>query len=151
MEKLQRRRFLTDALALGGVLLGAAVLTGPRPFWSHFLEGQSATPTPSPASPPPPLSAVTPTPGNVTPPKEVPDVTEAYPSDSDMHAPRGVTTTPARDSDRVRVRATSAYPSDSDMELTTQAYPSDSDMHGPRGRVPSKKEHSLLPLWLRLS
>lgn len=158
MGKVKRRRLLTDALALGGVLLGASVIMQPRPFWSHFLEGQKESPPP-PGSPEP-LARATPPTSTPTPTKPVrvdaPVAhTKAYPSDSDVHAP-DVTEAYPSDSDLHERRpeiTTQAYPSDSDLHDTvTKAYPSDQDAHAPRpGKSPEGKKQSLLPLWMRLS
>lgn len=117
-----RRRFLIDLVCLGGVLGAASQL---QPFFGHFLEGQD-----KPARPPesPPSASASPTPQ--------PDVTEAYPSDSDLHV-------------------TQAYPSDSDMQGVTKAYPSDSDMHiapvKPSTPAPKPGKTSLLPFWAHFS
>ena len=134
MEKVSRRRFFVDAMALGGVLLGAAVT--PRPFWSHFLEGQEE---PEVAGADPPQ-------------KDRPKVTLAYPSDSDRH--KVVTQAYPSDSDQPKV--TLAYPSDSDIhgKPVTRCYPSDWDVHAtprPRPQPEDKPQSLLLPLWMRLS
>lgn len=131
-----RRRFLTDCLFLGGALFAASQV---RPFFHQFLESQ--TPSPTPTSPTPSPLAQTPA------PPPVPDVTEAYPSDSDLHEGRR----PGSEG------VTKAYPSDSDLHEErsapmTQAYPSDSDMHEGRPFPVKPKQHSqIAPLWKRWS
>lgn len=112
-SRFSRRRFLTDLLALGGTLGAAAVLARPRPFFELFLESHAEPPvaanpippssTPTPVPPPseaPPVTKAFPSdlhnygrdPVLVTASLQdsqrwQPDVTEAYPSDSDLHQP----------------------------------------------------------------
>jgi hypothetical protein len=130
-----RRRFLIDLLCLGGVLGAASQI---QPFFGHFLEDQhpDKSPSPAPAAPEPSPSA---------PPPPQLDVTEAYPSDSDLHTVRNP---PGP--------VTKAYPSDADAHRpdTTCAYPSDSDVHQRRPDPVSpveRKKTSMGPLWTRLS
>ncbi len=116
-----RRRFLLDMLCLGGVLCAASQI---RPFFNQFLEDQhpEASPSAQPTAPVP--------------------VTEAYPSDSDLHQVR-----------QPPGPVTKAYPSDGDAIESTCAYPSDSDAHAPRPSRPTRPPKSSLrgPLWTRWS
>jgi hypothetical protein len=113
-----RRRFLIDLLCLAGVLAAASQV---QPFFAHFLEDQHPEETPSAHPTPPPAAE---------PPR--PDVTQAYPSDSDRHEERHPISP-----------VTKAYPSDGDQQQTRHPVP---------GTPRATPKTSLRgPLWSRLT